>query len=268
MTAGATPTFTAQRRERILELLRVNRAMALRDIARQVRASEATVRRDVRALESDGLLDRRRGGAVLPGLLDHDPPADGAGEAPVAGERALAYAAARLVGDNDTIALGPGRKTEALAHEIAHRNGLTVVTTSLPVAEALSASPGVEVVVSGGTLHGPLRSLVGSAAEQTLRGLRVRRSFLSGDGVTADRGLSTSVTATGSTERALVSCAEEAIVLADHTAVGTDTMVSTAPPEHIAHLVTDNHADPEVLLTLEETGTVVHVAVLESDRGE
>lgn len=122
--------------------------------------------------------------------------------------------------------------------------------------------------MTGGSLRGSILALVGTAAEQSLAGLRVHRAFVSGNGVTADRGLSTPNPAVASVDRSLVACAQEVVVLADHTKVGVDTMVQTVPPEHIAHLVTDNHADPEVLMTLEDMGTTVYVAVLEIDRGE
>ncbi|CAM5691786.1 DeoR family transcriptional regulator OS=Streptomyces antimycoticus OX=68175 GN=SANT12839_042220 PE=4 SV=1 [Streptomyces antimycoticus] len=49
-------------------MVRANGAVSLRELARVVQTSEVTVRRDVRALErQQGLLDRRHGGAVLPG---------------------------------------------------------------------------------------------------------------------------------------------------------------------------------------------------------
>ncbi|GLU48899.1 DeoR/GlpR family DNA-binding transcription regulator [Nocardiopsis ansamitocini] len=266
MAREGKPVFAAERRERILELVRANGTMALRDLADRVCASEVTVRRDVRTLEAQGLIDRRRGGAALPGRIR-------AGDTRSADHArsewpAIARSAARLVVDDDAIVLGPGDATEALARELTGRAGLTVVTNSLRVAQVLAEATGVEVVMTGGTLRGSLMALVGSAAEHSLGGLRVHRAFVSGNGVTAERGLSTSNAAVASVDRALVACAEEVIVLADHTTVGADTMVQTVAPEAIAHLVTDNHADPEILMTLEDTGTTVHVAVPESDRGE
>ncbi|QBI54631.1 DeoR/GlpR family DNA-binding transcription regulator [Streptomonospora litoralis] len=268
MADETRPAFAAERRERILELVRANGAMALREIASRVRASEVTVRRDVRALESEGLIDRRRGGAALPGRLGYEQSYSQKSGLAAPEKLAIAAAAARLVEDDDAVVLGAGTTTEALARELVGRQNLTVVTNSLLVAEVLASAPGVEVVMTGGTLRGPIRALVGTAAEQSLAGLRVRQAFVSGNGVTAERGLSTPNPAVASVDRALVNCAQEVVVLADHTKVGADTMVQTVPPEHIAHLITDNHADPEVLMTLEDMGTLVHVAVLEVDRGE
>ncbi len=268
MGEESRPAFAAERRERILELVRANGSMSLRDIAAKVRASEVTVRRDVRAMEAEGLLDRRRGGASLPGRIGHEQSYTGKSGQCAAEKSAIATVAARLVRPGDAITIGPGSTAEAFARALLGHGDLTVVTNSLRVADVLAGATGVEVVMTGGTLHAPMRALVGSAAEASLSGLRVNRAFLSGNGVSAERGLSTPNPAVASIDRALSACAEETIVLADHTKVGADTMVPTVTPEEIAHLVTDSSADPEVLMTLEETGALVHVAVVADERGQ
>lgn len=268
MTEESRPAFAAERRERILELVRANGSMSLRDIAAKVRASEVTVRRDVRSMEAEGLLDRRRGGAALPGRIGHEQSYTGKSGQCAAEKAAIATVAARLVRPGDAITIGPGSTAEAFARALLGHGDLTVVTNSLRVADVLAVAAGVEVVMTGGTLHAPMRALVGAAAEESLAGLRVNRAFLSGNGVSADRGLSTPNPAVASVDRALSACAEETIVLADHTKVGADTMVTTVAPEEIAHLVTDSSADPEVLMTLEETGALVHVTVVADERGQ
>jgi hypothetical protein len=93
--------------------------------------------------------------------------------------------------------------------------------------------------MTGGTLRGSNYALVGSGAEQSLQGLRVSRAFLSGSGLTAERGLSTSNMLSASVDRALVQAAAEVVVLADHTKLGTDTMFQTVPTDLITRLVTD-----------------------------
>lgn len=65
------------------------------------------------------------------------------------------------------------------------------------------------------------------------------RAFLSGSGLTAERGLSTSNMLSSSVDRALVQAAAEVVVLADHTKLGTDTMFQTVPTDLITRLVTD-----------------------------
>jgi DeoR/GlpR family transcriptional regulator of sugar metabolism len=261
---GRKPVFGAERRVRILELLRANGTLSLRQLAEAVQSSEVTVRRDVRALEADGLLDRHHGGASLPGELSREPTHLQKAQVAKEEKAAIADLAAALVEDGDAVVIGPGTTTHLFALRLTGHTDLTVVTNSLLVAQALSASPRIEVVMTGGTLRGPVQALVGSAAERSLAGLRTRRAFISGNGLTAERGLSTPNMQVASTDRALAASAEEVVVLADHTKIGSDTMVQTVPTDRIDHLVTGDPAPQEELYELTARGVRLHVARLES----
>ncbi|MEU4061387.1 DeoR/GlpR family DNA-binding transcription regulator [Streptomyces wedmorensis] len=231
--------FAAERRQLILEMVRANGAVSLRELARVVQTSEVTVRRDVRALEAEGLLDRRHGGAVLPGGFTRESGFPQKSHLATAEKTAIADVAASLVEEGEAIVVGAGTTTQELARRLARVPGLTVVTNSLLVAQALAHANRVEVVMTGGTLRGSNYALVGSGAEQSLQGLRVSRAFLSGSGLTAERGLSTSNMLSASVDRALVQAAAEVVVLADHTKLGSDTMFQTVPTDVITRLVTD-----------------------------
>ncbi|MFJ9345891.1 DeoR/GlpR family DNA-binding transcription regulator [Streptomyces sp. NPDC101237] len=231
--------FAAERRQLILEMVRANGAVSLRELARVVQTSEVTVRRDVRALEAEGLLDRRHGGAVLPGGFTRESGFPQKSHLATAEKTAIADLAASLVEEGEAIVVGAGTTTQELARRLARVPGLTVVTNSLLVAQALAHANRVEVVMTGGTLRGSNYALVGSGAEQSLQGLRVSKAFLSGSGLTAERGLSTSNMLSASVDRALVQAAAEVVVLADHTKLGTDTMFQTVPTDVITRLVTD-----------------------------
>lgn len=220
-------------------MVRANGAVSLRELARVVQTSEVTVRRDVRALEAEGLLDRRHGGAVLPGGFTRESGFPQKSHLATAEKTAIADVAAGLVEEGEAIVVGAGTTTQELARRLARVPGLTVVTNSLLVAQALAHANRVEVVMTGGTLRGSNYALVGSGAEQSLQGLRVSRAFLSGSGLTAERGLSTSNMLSASVDRALVQAAGEVVVLADHTKLGTDTMFQTVPTDVMTRLVTD-----------------------------
>ena len=246
-------------------MVRANGAVSLRELARVVQTSEVTVRRDVRALEAEGLLDRRHGGAVLPGGFTRESGFPQKAHLATAEKAAIADLAAGLVQEGEAIVVGAGTTTQELARRLARVPGLTVVTNSLLVAQALAHANRVEVVMTGGTLRGSNYALVGSGAEQALQGLRVSRAFLSGSGLTAERGLSTSNMLSASVDRALVQAAAEVVVLADHTKLGVDTMFQTVPPDLIARLVTDEPPPQEEraaaeLQALADLGVQVSVA--------
>ncbi len=254
-------------------MVRANGAVSLRELARVVQTSEVTVRRDVRALEAEGLLDRRHGGAVLPGGFTRESGFPQKSHLATAEKTAIADLAAGLVEEGEAIVVGAGTTTQELARRLARVPGLTVVTNSLLVAQALAHANRVEVVMTGGTLRGSNYALVGSGAEQSLQGLRVSKAFLSGSGLTAERGLSTSNMLSASVDRALVQAAAEVVVLADHTKLGTDTMFQTVPTDVITRLVTDEppaHDDRAAteLQALADQGVQIAVAGAGTPPGE
>jgi DeoR/GlpR family transcriptional regulator of sugar metabolism len=254
--------FAAERRQRILELVRSSGAISLRELARQVQTSEVTIRRDLRALAAQGLLDRHHGGAALPGGLSHEPTYSEKTHVASDAKAAIAALAAALVSDGDAIVVGAGTTTQAFAARLTRHNELTVVTNSLLVATGLACARGVDVVMTGGTLRGSIHATVGGTTEQALSSVRGTRAFISGNGLTAARGLSTPNLTVAGVDRALAGAAREVVVLADHTKIGTEALLQTVAPEDIQHVVTDDAADPVELNALRELGITVHVAAV------
>jgi DeoR/GlpR family transcriptional regulator of sugar metabolism len=252
--------FPAERRQAILQQVRASGATSLRDLAAAMGSSEVTIRRDVRYLEQQGLLDRRHGGVMLPGGLSHE--ASHSQKARVAAQEktAIAALAATMVHEGDAILIGPGTTTLELARRVAHLQDVTVVTNSILVAQALAHTT-LEVVVTGGSLRGSTYALIGSSVEQALAGLHVQCAFLSGNGLTARRGLSTPNAMTASVDRAIAAAAETVVVLADHTKLGVDTMFQTVPLDRISTVVTDDGGDdPTVVADLRSAGVRVVLA--------
>jgi len=252
--------FAPERHHLILEHLRRHGAATLRELALLTGSSEVTTRRDLRTLEAEGRLHRRHGGAAR----QHDPADEPtyAAKARVAAEEkaAIADAAAALVQPGDAIVIGPGTTTRALAGRLAGHRDLLVVTNSLLVAEALMDAPSVEVHVTGGALRASIHALVGPETEQALSGYKTTRAFISGNGVTAERGLTTPNPLVASADRALAGAARQVVVLADSTKIGHDTMCQTIPADQMTDLIVDAGADPAELDRLRALGTRVRVA--------
>ena len=227
------------RQRAILELLHRQGSVSLGEAARRTGASPATVRRDMHQLALDGLLDRQQGGAVA---IPPARPTLHRGPSPrrrQRGEAMIARRAAELIAPGETVLLGAGTATEHLARELANRLDIAVVTNSILVARALATSPGIPLTLTGGTLHEPTSALIGPIAEYSVKDLAVRRIFVSGDGLTARRGLSTGFAAVAGIDRALIGAVGDVVVLADSSIVGRDDLVLTAAIDALALVVTD-----------------------------
>lgn len=124
---------TPQRRHAILALLSEQGEVSVDALAKRFSTSEVTIRKDLAAMESHGLLLRRYGGAV-------PMPQELIGEAaqPVSPyKQAIGRAAAARIREHARIIIDSGSTTAAMIPELGHKPGLVVMTNSLNVVNAL-----------------------------------------------------------------------------------------------------------------------------------
>jgi DeoR/GlpR family transcriptional regulator of sugar metabolism len=259
-SGSLTMMIPAERRRRILSRTRTDGVVSTQELAEQLDVSELTVRRDLKVMADEGLLVRTRGGASMRGSLAQEltyleKTAEAHRE-----KVAIAARAAELVESGDSVILGPGTSTLELANQIKQVSDLTVVTNSLLVIDALMSVSNVQVEVTAGSLRRSIRALVGPLTEESLRTLKVNKVFISGNGVTRERGLTTPEVTVASSDRALVAAGEKRIVLADHTKIGKDTMWQTMSVDQMDVLVTDQQAPVDDLDALRNAGVEVIIA--------
>jgi DeoR/GlpR family transcriptional regulator of sugar metabolism len=259
--------LAAERRRLIAESVRARGVVSVAEMADALGTTEITLRRDLHAMAKDGLLVRTHGGAIRPSGVGHEPSYSEKAQQAAGEKAAIARLAVEMVRPGDSIVLGPGTTTLALARLLVHSPELTVVTNSLLVAQALMEAPRVEVILTGGTLRRSIHALVGPATEESVRALRASQAFISGNGFTADRGLSTPSPVVAATDRALAGAAQHVVVLADYTKIGEETMCQTVPAARVHTLITDSKATPKELEAIRGVGVEVRVAEAD-ERGQ
>ncbi|TIH35307.1 DeoR/GlpR family DNA-binding transcription regulator [Subtercola vilae] len=243
----------------ILEALRADGAVSISSLAESLETSAVTIRRDLVYLDSVGMLTRTHGGAVAGPPSRESSYAEKIVQA-IDEKYAIGRLAATLVHDGDVIIIGPGTTTEAFAESLLQKTGLTVITNSLPVAEAFVQATANEVIMTGGTLRASIRAFVGEATNRTLRGIHADKTFVSGNGLVADFGLSTPNMTVADSDRAMAAAGHEIVALVDHTKFGVRTAIQTISTEQITHLVTDAEAPVDQLGLFARSGTTLHVA--------
>ncbi|MGB9084743.1 MAG: DeoR/GlpR family DNA-binding transcription regulator, partial [Terriglobales bacterium] len=161
-----------ERRREILGVLHRDGRVLVKDLARQFRISQITIRKDLEFLDGQGVIQRTHGGAlpVQSGAL-LDPTLREKEKLHRKQKTEIALAAARLVEDGQSVLLDSGTTTTAIARALKHslntRARLTVITNAINIAAEL-AGTNIEVILTGGTLRKNSFSLVGPLAERTL----------------------------------------------------------------------------------------------------
>jgi DeoR family fructose operon transcriptional repressor len=232
---------TDDRRNRLLEFIRQRGFASLPALAQQLAVSESTVRRDLDFLEESGVAQRTHGGVFYTGPSPKLAHFDQRQSFNWDKKRRIAVAASRLIDDNDTILLDGGSTTYELAQLLVGRP-LQVVTNSLPVANLFTSSDNADLVFIGGYVHTKTGVSLGPYANQMLAGLNVRRAVLSVAGA-SERGFYNSNLQLVETERAMMSAADEVIVVADSTKFSHTSLAHLCNLTDIDVLVTDNELD-------------------------
>jgi DeoR/GlpR family transcriptional regulator of sugar metabolism len=178
-----------ERLQSILRMLETRDSVSVSELSKAFAVSEVTVRSDLSALARQGLVARVRGAVRA---LQHGQSEVGFDlrlRLEIDRKRAIARAAAALVGEGEAVALDASTTAYYLALELRSKRELVVLTNGLLVATALADAPGVTVIVMGGTLRLSAMSVVGDLGTAVLRTTRINKGFLGARGLSLERGL-------------------------------------------------------------------------------
>jgi DeoR/GlpR family transcriptional regulator of sugar metabolism len=220
--------LTQKRKQLIRERLKKTGQIVAKDLSEELGVSEDTIRRDLRELAAEGLLQRVHGGA-LPAS-----PAMGnfAARLEVATHEKLAIgrAAAAMVQEKQVVILDGGTTAVQIARHLDPSLRATVVTHSPTIALELVSHPTVEVILIGGRLFKHSVVSVGAPAIEAIARIRADIYFMGVTGIRVDTGLTTGDFEEAHVKRALSASAAETIVL------GSSEKLNAASPYVIAPL--------------------------------
>jgi DeoR family transcriptional regulator of aga operon len=242
----------------VLERLSGNGSVGVGDLARELGVSAATIRRDLRLLESQHLLARTHGGAVAHGVLYELPLRYRSGRHGEEKQRIAREAASRVT-EGTAIGLTGGTTTTEVARALVATPRLTVVTNSLSIASELAVRPNLKLVVTGGVARAESYELVGPLAEAALSGLNLDLVLVGVDGISARAGLTTHHEIEAHTNRALIDRASVVIVVADSSKLGVLAFAQICPLDRVTEVITDAAAPPSAVRELTAEGVQVTV---------
>ncbi len=241
-----TAILALLRRKQILEELQAKGGVRLTELSEELSVSEMTIRRDLDALQKDGLIERVHGGAVLAQYGTEEPGFEKKVLREQGEKAAIAERAAALVKPGSAVALSAGTTTCALASRLSSCEGLTVVTNSMNVWNELqhagSGGPGntaTTVILTGGEFRTPSDALVGPTADASIRSLYFDLLFLGVHGLDPVAGLTTPNISEAETNRTFISRCRRLVVVADHTKWRTTALCTMADLSDVDTLITD-----------------------------
>lgn len=253
-----------ERRLQILSLVQERGRVSVPDLSARFDVSEMTIRRDLRELDREGLLKRVHGGAVSGFGRSYEPALNQRTQANKPAKTAIGRRAAQLIEDGDSLAFDVGSTTLEIVRHMGDKQNLTIITTSLPIAnqivENYSLTSDVRLILTGGIVRSREFSMIGPFAEHTLQELHMDKAFIGVAGVSLDEGLTEYNLEDATIKKSIMRSAHQVIVVADSSKLGKVTFASVALLDQVDVLVTDDQAPEDFLKELQARGVQIIVA--------
>lgn len=262
--------YPTERRDSIISILSKKDIVKVSGLSESMGVSESSIRRDLRGLEREGIVQLFYGGAKL---TDN---AKAVMSRPYTERTALnahekiliARKAMTLIEEGECILLDAGSTTAALAYELReyHRR-LTVVTTAPNIALILKSNPYISVILTGGLLRTPGESLIGELAEATLDRLHISKAFVGAAGIVMENGdtgddmhVMYGNLLEGQVRKKILETIPDVTVLADHTKFGRKALVAVFSIAFAQCVVTNKAIPAEYLDWLTKSGVRTVIA--------
>lgn len=250
----------AQRHKYILDKLKKDGYIRVADIAKSLKVTAVTIRKDFKALEEQGLLFRTHGSAcpVNPHVADRSVQLKEL-ENRVQKEK-IAQAATQLLEENDSVIIATGSTIMAFAEKIVPKGTLNVVTPSLKVSMLLSAVGNVNIIQLGGVVHKKSLSVRGTSPLISMEEFSCSKLFIGADGINEEYGVTNSNLEEAQLNREMMKAASKTIVLVDSSKFSRKGFGRICPLSQIHTVVTDGGIHASTVRMLEEQGVEVIIA--------
>jgi DeoR family fructose operon transcriptional repressor len=257
--ADARIPYADQRKNHILDqLLSSGRVDALA-VAQALGVTGETIRKDLIALERQGLLRRVHGGAVPVQSLAFEPAVETRTQF-MSEKTRIAQAALKHLPAQGSVLIDAGSTTAKLVEIFPGDRDLTVYTNTLPLAISLLTRPRLTVFTLGGRIRTTTFAEVDDWAARALAEINVDVAFLGTNGISLHRGLTTPDPAEAAVKRRMLACAQRRILLADHSKVGVISGAQYGQLTDIDLLITDTDLTDEQLTELRGAGLTLEQA--------
>ena len=247
--------LTTHRKQQILSLLKQKGQVVAKEVGQKMGVSEDTIRRDLREMAQEGLLQRVHGGA----LPASPAVADFAGRELLRheGKIAIGIAAAAMIQPGQVVILDGGTTAREVARHLPLDLHVTIATHSLTIALELIHHVAIEVILIGGRLFKHSVVSVGAAAIEAINQIHADTFFMGVTGVHPQTGLTTGDYEEAAVKRALSHAAAETIVLASSEKLNAASPYKIVGLEELSGLITERTADDAQIKPFRDLGVPV-----------
>ncbi len=243
-----------KRQNQILASVRSRGACSIVELAAELNVSDETIRRNIKPLVRQGLVDKVHGGIVLSQQQEPEPPFEKRMHEQVEAKRAISALVAGIIRDGDSIMLDTGSTTAFVARGLGDHRELSVVTNCTEIARTLAREPSNRVHLCGGALRPDDWATFGSAAIEFVRQFHVNYAILSIGGITESGSFMDYHLEEAEFSRAVIAQAKQTIVVADHSKFGNPDFIQVCDFDAVDLVVVDRPPPASIAARMRDAG--------------
>jgi len=251
--------FSPERQNAIKRIVRKHRRIHFAALKRLVKASPATLRRDLADLEQRGEVIRVHGGVLDPAYVRAEVSFDERIVRNGAAKKAMAIVAADLVPSGATVLVDAGTTCLEAGKILLARNDVRLMTHSVALVQ-LGVQGNAPVICIGGELRKVSGALTGAAALGALNQIRADIALVGASGLDLDDGCSTTELTEAEMKKALIARAERKILLADFAKWQNPSTIQFARWDDFNDWVTDKLPEHKDEKRLRSLGLKIHTS--------
>lgn len=242
------------RLNKILELLTKENKMEVSLLAEKLSVSQVTIRKDLDALESRGIIKREHGFALLCSMDD----INGRIAYHYEEKRKIAQKASEMVQNGDTIMIESGSCCALLADALANtKKDLTIITNSAFIAGYIRGKANFQIVLLGGIYQQDAQVMVGPMVQQCVENFFVDLFFIGTDGYNSRIGFTNCDQMRAQAVRDMARQADNVIVLTESDKFAKNSIVPLNLKTPIKAVITDTNISDTMKAELENHNITV-----------
>lgn len=246
----------AKRHEQILARLKVDGQVSVKELAETFDISEDRIRKDLTALENQGLLKRVHGGAVPIRRNLHAFDTAERMDVAAAEKKTIARKAADLIEPGSMIFLDVSTIALETAREIFSRQiPCTVVTNMVDIMKVFSVDSPIRLIFIGGEFNRAKDGFIGALVNDQLRHLRFDLSVLGVVGIdTINQTVSTYDITDGLTKKTVIDRSKKAYAAAEAAKFSQDGNYEYASLDDFSGIISSEQISRQDQQRLQEAG--------------
>lgn len=247
-----------QRRRTIVDIVNEQGSCSVSKLATELDYSKPTIRRDLAELEQEGLIERSHGGAVPVDKIGAEQSYSQKEIQNLESKQAIADRAVNEIRQDEIAFFDSGTTTIQVAKRVPEDLSYVAVTNSPLLADELIQTAD-EVKLTGGTLRGKTRALIGPTAEKFMDKRNFDLVFLGTNGLSTHSGLTTPNEEEAEVKSLMVQRSQRVVLVTDASKFQERSYAQFAELSDIDRVVTDERPPSDLSTALEDANVAVTV---------